>query len=67
VFHPFTVPAKHTSLDQNQQLKCLCGKDVRLGDCLCVWTHAANEPDNYGYYAACSPQCVIIRVTEGHA
>jgi hypothetical protein len=66
MFIPFTVRACDTSLDQNQRLKCLCGKDVRLGDCLCVWTRTENDPAP-GYYAACTPQCVIIRIAEGNA
>jgi hypothetical protein len=66
MFHPFTIPAKYTSLDQNQPLKCLCGKDVKLGDCLCVWTKAGQDPEP-GYYAACSPQCIVIMASEGNA
>jgi hypothetical protein len=66
MFLPFTVRAQDTSLNQEQRLKCLCGKDVRLGDCLVCWTKAGKDPDP-GYYAACSPQCVIIRLSQGTA
>lgn len=66
MLHPFTVPASCTSLDPRQQLKCICGKDVTLGNCLCVWTQLGDDPE-LGYYAACSPMCVIIHVSAGSA
>jgi hypothetical protein len=66
MFHPFTVRAADTSLDQEQRLKCLCGKDVRLGDCLVCWTTAPHDKEP-GWYASCSPKCVVLRVSAGNA
>lgn len=66
MFFPFTLKAKDTDLDQTQQLTCMCGKPVTLGDCLVCWTTAPHDKDP-GWYASCSPQCIVHRVSMGNA
>ena len=66
MFIPFTVRAADTSLDQEQRLKCVCGKDVRLGDCLVCWTQAGKDPEP-GFYAVCAPECIVARLPQGSA
>lgn len=66
MFLPFTLRAKDTSLDQEQKLRCMCGKEVRLGDCLVCWTTSPQDQAP-GWYAACAPQCLIVNCAEGNA
>jgi hypothetical protein len=66
MFLPYTLRAAATSLNQDQKLLCLCGKQVRLGDCLLCWT--TTEPDKEpGWYCACTPECIVIRASAGNA
>jgi hypothetical protein len=66
MLHPFTIPAKYTSLNQQERLTCMCGKQIRVGDGLACYTHPTGS-EEYGYYIACSPTCLIVHVSAGSA
>lgn len=69
MFHPPTYQAE--SLDFSDErldapLQCMCGKEVKLRDCLACWTTSPNDKEP-GWYAACNGFCIVAHVTEGNA
>lgn len=66
---PTFKPQEIATLDKQKlddTIPCLCGADVPLRDCLCVWTHKAGS-EKYGYYAACGIGCITTHVSLGSA
>lgn len=67
MFLPVTVdPRQVPFFEAERVLKCFCGKEVCMKDVHLVWTHAVGSHE-YGYYAACSPMCIFIHVSQGSA
>ena len=68
MFHPPTFHASSIFDDAEleSEQSCLCGKTVKLKDCLACYTHKKGS-NSYGYFAACSGQCIVAHVTEGSA
>lgn len=66
MFFPTTFPATQIAAlgDTNRPIRCLCGCNVNLADCLCVWT-MANGDNTPNWYAACSSHCVVVHVCGG--
>lgn len=69
MFHPPTYQAASLNFSDERldtPMKCLCGKDVKLRDCLASYTTSPNDPVP-GWYAACHGNCVVAHITEGNA
>ncbi len=71
MFIPVTVDPRQLvpqgiEFDGEREVPCLCGKTCALKNVMLVWTKRAGTND-YGYYAACGPTCVIIQVSQGNA
>lgn len=69
MFHPPAFQAASLNLSDEKldgQMKCLCGKNVTLRDCLVCWTTSPNDPEP-GWYPACHGNCIVAHITEGNA
>lgn len=69
MFHPPAYKAE--SLDFSEEkldapLACMCGKEVKLRDCICVWTTSPVDKKPQ-WYAACTGSCITAHVSEGNA
>lgn len=69
MFHPPSFKADSLNFSDeklDEPMKCMCGNDVKLRDCVVCWTHHPNSED-YGWFAACHGNCILAQVTEGSA
>lgn len=69
MFHPPTYAAASLAFSPERldaPVKCLCGKDVKMRDCLVSWTTSPADKEP-GWYVACHGNCIVAHIAEGNA
>lgn len=50
----------------DEELACMCGNQVKLRNCICIYTTSQQAPQP-SWYAACTIPCIVKHVSEGNA